>query len=166
MLGNGKPSSAKRNKSPKGHCLLTLVQWLLLLKFRFLSKWLIRKFVKSLRTANNRDISIQDTRMHSVCCYCIPISSRSLLEKEPLIDLFLRRPGSTSGRIWPEKPKRMPGHDYFIPTKFGQHPSICSVGKSMCSHTYTCINDPPFLHLNKNIKKIIKIFQAFYKCFI
>ena len=29
------------------------------------------------------------------------------------------------------------GYDYFIPTKFGQHISICSVGKAMCSHTYT-----------------------------
>ena len=34
------------------------------------------------------------------------------------------------------------GHDYFIPTKFGQHPSIGSVRKAMCSHTYTCISDP------------------------
>ena len=51
------------------------------------------------------------------------------------------------------------GHDYFIPTKFGQHPSIGSVRKAMCSHTYTCtcISDPtpqPFLHRNKYIKKI------------
>ena len=34
------------------------------------------------------------------------------------------------------------GHDYFIPTKFGQHPSIGSVRKAMCSNTYTCISDP------------------------
>ena len=37
-------------------------------------------------------------------------------------------------------------HDYFIPTKFGQHPSIGSVRKAMCSHTYTCISDPPPQH--------------------
>ena len=39
---------------------------------------------------------------------------------------------------------------YFIPTKFGQHPSIGSVRKAMCSHTYACISDPhqPFLHIN------------------
>ena len=34
------------------------------------------------------------------------------------------------------------GHDYFTPTKFGQHPSIRSVRKAMYSHTYTCIIDP------------------------
>ena len=46
-----------------------------LLKVRFLSKSesMTVKFVKSVRTANNHDISIQDTRMHSVCCCCIPI---------------------------------------------------------------------------------------------
>ena len=31
-----------------------------------------------------------------------PICRRSHLEKGPLIDLFLRRPWSTSGRIWPK----------------------------------------------------------------
>ena len=31
------------NKSPKGHWSLTWVQWALLFKVRFLSKWLIRK---------------------------------------------------------------------------------------------------------------------------
>ena len=35
------------------------------------------------------------------------------------------------------------GDDYFIPTKFGQHQSIGSVRKALCSHTYTCISDPP-----------------------
>ena len=83
------------NKSPKGHWSLTWVQWALLLKVRFLSKWLITQkawlpilFLKSVRKANNRDISIQDTTMHSVCCCCIHIWRRSLLEKGPLIDLF------------------------------------------------------------------------------
>ena len=32
------------------------------------------------------------------------------------------------------------GHDYFIPSKFGQHPSMGSVRKAMCSHRYTCIH--------------------------
>ena len=32
-----------KNKSPKGHWSLTWVQWALLFKVRFLSKWLIRK---------------------------------------------------------------------------------------------------------------------------
>ena len=92
------------NKSPKGHWSLTWVQWALLLKVRFLSKSesMTVKFVKSVRTANNHDISIQDTRMHSVCCCCIPIWRRSPLEKGPLIDPFLRRLGSTSGRICPK----------------------------------------------------------------
>ena len=45
------------------------------------------------------------------------------------------------------------GHDCFIPTKFGQHPSIGSVRKAMCSHAYTTI-----LHLNKYIKKSLKFF--------
>ena len=36
------------------------------------------------------------------------------------------------------------GHDYFIPTKFIQLPSVSSVRKAnMCFHTYTCISDPP-----------------------
>ena len=92
------------NKSPKGHWSLTWVQWALLLKVRFLSKSesMTVKFVKSVLTANNHDISIQDTRMHSVCCCCIPIWRRSPLEKEPLIDPFLRCLGSTSGRICPK----------------------------------------------------------------
>ena len=34
----------------------------------------------------------------------------------------------------------MQGHDYFIRTKFGQHPSIGSVGKAMCYYTYICIS--------------------------
>ena len=59
-------------------------------------------FMKSFQTANNGNISIQDTRMHSVCCCCIPIWRRSPLEKGPLIDLFLRSLGSTSGRVWPK----------------------------------------------------------------
>ena len=45
-------------------------------------------FVKSVRTANNPDIPIQDTRRHSVCCSCTPIWRRNPLEKRPLIDLF------------------------------------------------------------------------------
>ena len=94
----------KANKSPKGHWSLTWVQWTLLLKVRLLSKSesMTVKFMKSVRTANNHDVSIQDTRMHSVCCCCIPIWRGSPLEKGPLIDPFLRRLGSTSGRICPK----------------------------------------------------------------
>ena len=81
------------NKSPKGHWSLTWVQWALLLKVRFLGKSesMTAMFKKSVWTAHNRDISIQDTRMHSVCCCCIPIWRRSPLEKSPLIDLILRQ---------------------------------------------------------------------------
>ena len=66
-----------------------------------------------------------------------------MFEKGPLIDLFwaaLYPPLGGSGR---KALTHVQGHDYFIPTKFGQHPSISSVGKAMCSHTYTCISDPP-----------------------
>ena len=42
------------------------------------------------------------------------------------------------------KPKRMcRAMITSFPTKFGQHPSISSVRKAMCSPTYTCISDPP-----------------------
>ena len=56
------------------------------------------------------------------------------------------------------------GHDYFIPTKFGQHPSVGSVRKAnMCSHTYACISDSPpqpsFTEIN-TFKKFIKIPRA------
>ena len=97
-------SMCPNNKSPKGHWSLTWVQWALLLKVRFLvkSESLTFKFVKSIRTAKNHNISIQDMRMHSVCCWCNPIWRRSPLEKGPAIDPFFRRLGSTSGRICPK----------------------------------------------------------------
>ena len=75
-----------------------------LLKVRFLSKSesMTVKFVKSIRTANNHNISIQNTWMHSVCCCYNPIWRRSPLEKWPLIDPFLCCLGSISERICPK----------------------------------------------------------------
>ena len=80
-------------QEPKGHISLSRVQWTLLLKVRFLrkSEGMTAIFVRSVRTANNPDISIQDTRMHSVCCCCIPIWRRSLLAKGSFIDLLQTR---------------------------------------------------------------------------
>ena len=43
------------------------------------------------------------------------------------------------------------GHEYFIPTKFGEYPSSDSVTQvTLCSHTYAWTSaPPPFFHLNK-----------------
>ena len=150
------------------------------------------------QNSNNRDISIQDTGMHSVCCCCIPIWRRSPFEKWPLTDLLNAQHVMYASRIYVtalvpclvnavdfllyklyvfraavssylssvhtlelhiqmhqlctnnkhykylDPPMggfrrkaltHVLGHDYFIPTKLGQHPSVRSVRKVMCSHT-------------------------------
>ena len=49
----------------------------------------------------------------------------------------------------------VPGHEYFIPTKFRKDPLGGSVVKAdyMSSHTFTCISaPPPPFHLNKYIE--------------
>ena len=126
------------NKSPKGHWSLTWVQWTLLLKVRFLSKWLIRK----------HDCHI---------CEISPNSNQSQYFNSGYEDAFgllllhsdLKKKSFGEGaphwpifappwiHLWADLAENAgQGYDYFIPTKFGQHPSICSVGKAICSHTY------------------------------
>ena len=138
-------AKGSKNKSPKGHWSLTWVQWALLLKVRFLSKSesMTVKFVKSTWTANNHDISIQDTRMHSVCCCCIPIWRRSPLEKGPLIVNgakwltlvavhvnFCAALVSPLGGSAKKAYKHVQDHDYFTPAKFCKHPLSGSVVKA------------------------------------
>ena len=125
------------NKSPKGHWSLTWVQWALLLKVRFLSKSesTTAIFFEISQNSNNRNISIQDTGMHSVCCCCIPIWRRSSLEKEPLIDLFLANcpPPPLDpplGGVCRKAYKQVRDYEYFISIKFCKHPSSGSVAKA------------------------------------
>ena len=44
--------------------------------------------MKSVWTANNHDISIQYTRIHLLCCCCIPTWRRSPLKKSPSLTYF------------------------------------------------------------------------------
>ena len=64
--------------------------------------------------------------MHSVCRCSLPVWRRSFLKKGTPCDLFLPRPGSAPGRIWPKTTTLVRDHEYFMHTKFHQNPSSSS----------------------------------------
>ena len=99
------------NKSPKGYWSLTWLQWALEIALKY------TKMTKSKKTSKTRQIfdyrmepkitkllpiCFKITAMHWFYCCSLPIWRRSPLEKRPLIDLFLPRPGSTPGRNLPK----------------------------------------------------------------
>ena len=59
--------------------------------------------------------------MHSVCCCSLPVWRRSFLKKGTPCDLFLPRPGSAPGRIWPKNNNTCKGpwvlHPYQVSSK-------------------------------------------------
>ena len=59
--------------------------------------------------------------MHSVCCCSLPVWRRSFLKKGTPRDLFLPRPGSAPGRIWPKNNNTCKGpwvlHPYQVSSK-------------------------------------------------
>ena len=61
------------------------------------------------------------TAMHSVCCCSLLVWRRSSLKKGTPSDLFLPRPGSTPGRIWPKNNNTCKGpcvlHPYQVSSK-------------------------------------------------
>ena len=94
-------------------------------------------FVKSVRKANNRVISIQDTGTHSVVAVAFRSEEEVFLKRGASLTYFCAALDPPLGESGQKAETHVQGHDYFIPTEFGQHPSICSVGKAMCSHTCT-----------------------------
>ena len=89
---------------------------------------------------------------------------RSILKKETPLDLFWPRPGSAPDKSGQNALKHVRDLEYFIHTKFHQNPSSGSVAKTdyvfLYNHIHALVH-PLFLHLNKLIKKIIKILTAF-----
>ena len=153
--GWGHSSLNIENKSPKGHWSLTWVRWALLLKVRCLSKWLIRKHdchvcEISPNSKQSRYFNSGYEDEFGLLLLHSDLKKKSFGEGAPHWPIFAL-PWIHLCAYLAEKPKPMhvQGHDYFIPTKFGQHPSICSVGKAMCSHTYTCISNSPSLSFTK-----------------
>ena len=59
--------------------------------------------------------------MHSVCCCSLPVWRRSFLKKGTPCDLFLPRPGSAPGGIWPKNNNTCKGpwvlHPYQVSSK-------------------------------------------------
>ena len=59
--------------------------------------------------------------MHSVCCCSLLVWRRSFLKKGTPFDLFLPRPGSAPGRIWPKNNNTCKGpwvlHTYQVSSK-------------------------------------------------
>ena len=59
--------------------------------------------------------------MHSVCCCSLPVWRRRFLKKGTPRDLFLPRPGSAPGRIWPKNNNTCKGpwvlHTYQVSSK-------------------------------------------------
>ena len=59
--------------------------------------------------------------MHSVCCCSLPVWRRRFLKKGTPHDLFLPRPGSAPGRIWPKNNNTCKGpwvlHPYQVSSK-------------------------------------------------
>ena len=59
--------------------------------------------------------------MHSVCCCSLPVWRRRFLKKGTPRDLFLSRPGSAPGRIWPKNNNTCKGpwvlHTYQVSSK-------------------------------------------------
>ena len=100
--------------------------------------------------------------MHSFCHCSLPIWRSSPLEKGSLIDQFLPHPGSTPGRGLPKSlttsARPLVHHPYQV--------SLTSI-KRFCSkgwlcfpiHIHALVQPPPFLHLNKYIKKSLKILK-------
>ena len=64
-------------------------------------------------------------------CCSLPVWRRSILKKDPPSPWpILPRPGSAPRQIRPNMFMHVPGHEYFIPTKFRKHPSSGYVGKA------------------------------------
>ena len=87
-----------------------------------------------------------DFKSREVNCLkeCALALRRSLLEKGPLIDLFLHSPGSTSWGIWLKSLKTCAGPWFLHPYQvwLTSVNLFCRKGY-MFSHTYTCISEPP-----------------------
>ena len=160
-----------KNKSPKGHWSLTWVQWALLLKVRFLSKWLIRKHdchiceispnsKQSWYFNSGYEDAFGLLLLHS------DLKKKSFGEGAPHWPIFVP-PWSHLWADLAKKPKRMCRAWLLHPYQVWSTSINLFCRKNYVFHTYTSISDPPpFLHLNKYIKNFIKIFQAYNKYFI
>ena len=139
-----------KNKSPKGHWSLTWVQWALLFEVKFLSKWLIRKhdchiceISPNSKQSGYFNSGYEDAfgllLLHS------DLKKKSYKEGTPHWPIFV----PPWIHLWADlakKPKRMCRAmiTSSLP-KFGQYPSICSVGKAMRSqHIQALVNPPSF----------------------
>ena len=82
---------------------------------------------------------------------------------EKVIDLFLANCPALDpplGGVCQKAYTQVRDYEYFISIKFRKHPSSDSVGKADYVFHYIYISaPPPFLHLNKYIKKKLKIFK-------
>ena len=88
------------------------------------------------------------------------LNKKFLKERDPPGDLFRPRPGSAPGRNWPI-------YNNTCKEPLVLHPYQVSLisNKRFCSKGWLCvpIHAPPFLHLNKFIKKkLIKNLKAFH----
>ena len=63
--------------------------------------------------------------------------NKKFFEEGALIDILWPCPGSAPGLIWPKSQHKCAGHEYFIPTKFGEYPSSVSVVKADFVFLYT-----------------------------
>ena len=135
------------NKSPKGHWSLTWVQWALLLKVRFLNKWLIRKHDCHICEISPNSKQFRYFRIRG-CIQFVAVAFRSEEEnfwrRGPSLTYFCAALDPSLGGSGRKAETHVQGHDYFIHSKFGRHPSICSVGKAkVCVPIHIQALDPP-----------------------